>query len=508
MSVNNRKKVVLYYANPLSRHRKLAFAPLALLAISKFVAKTDIKIVIVTDYLHKDSIEVILRECKDAICLGVTSMSGDQIVGSLRASKKVKEKYPELPIVWGGWHPSLEPTQTLENSAVDIVVKGTGERTFSELIQRLESEIPYNDIPGISYKVDGKIRSNPDRPFEDINNFPPMPYDLIDMEKFIYNTEYGKRTLNFISSYGCPHKCAFCEEQSISKRRWTGLNADRLVDEIEFLVKRYKLDAIAFHDSNFFVSKDRVRQFCKKLIERKLGIRWGNANGRTRHIAEFEDSLWQLMKDSGLSLILTGAESGYQEMLDLIDKETTVEDTINFARKCRKYGIKAIYSLFVGLPWSKDDNVTHDKIIKEFEHTLRLAEQLVSLSRKNRVILSLYTPYPGSPLYKRSVALGLRPPTKLQDWSAFQLEYKTTPWVTDKQANFVEFLTRYVFFFLDEDSYGWVTARVKNVPARVLFKLVFRVFEQIVELRWKHKFFNFRADYQLYLVGRNYFSIA
>lgn len=494
---------MLYNPNPLSEHRLSVQAPLALLAVAGLLDQEGYEIKIISSSLSKDPVSEVLSSCVDAICLGISSMTGYQILDGLHVARTVKKKYPTLPIVWGSWHPSLEPEQTLESPYVDIVIRGQGERSLTELVHAIERKKPLKGILGVSYKENGKIIHNPERPIEDINSFPPLPFHLIDVKKYLYNTEYGHRVINYISSYGCPFRCRFCEVQTIYKRRWSGLKAERMLDDIKHLVDKFGVDGVAFHDNSFFISKERVRKFCQGLIDRKIKIGW-YAYGGTRELLRYEDNLWHLMKKSGLHGILIGAESGYPKMLDFIQKDATVEDTINFAKKCEKHDIKIVFSFFVGVPWDPNMKKTKALVRKEFEHTIKLIDKIVSMNRRHRIILSFYTPYPGSPLYSESLKCGFRPPESLEEWGDFRLEWNTTPWIPAELGRMIEYLSTYVFMFLDLESYNWITDRIRNKMFRVLFKFVFKMFENIVLFRWKHKFFRLPVDYKIYQFVRNH----
>jgi anaerobic magnesium-protoporphyrin IX monomethyl ester cyclase len=500
---NRAKKVVLYNPNPLSENRLSVQAPLALLAISGILDREGYEIHAISDCLYQDPSGEVLKRCENAICLGITCMTGYQITDGLKIAKLVRKRYPELPIVWGGWHPSLESQQTLESPYVDIVVRGQGERTFTELVHYLEEGKSLHDVLGISHKENGKIFHNPDRPVEDINNFPPYPFHLIDVEKCLYNTEYGSRVINYVTSYGCPFGCTFCEVGTVYKRRWFGMDATRIVDDLEKLVKNYKIDGVAIHDNNFFVNKKRVRRFCEEIIRRELRIRW-YAYGQTKQLSNYDEDLWRLMKESGLHGILVGAESGLQEMLDFINKGTTVEDTISFARKCQEYGVKGVFSFFIGLPWYPDDiDETKKQIEKEFKYTIPLIDRIISMDRRHRILLFCYTPYPGSQLYYRSLRCGLNPPEVFEGWSTYLLEKTITPWMP-QICRLIEQLTTYIFFFTDLESYSWVTERVKNRFLRFIFKGFFRIFEKVACFRWKHKFFAFPVDFWIYRFVKNH----
>lgn len=119
-------KIVLYNPKP-NFDLKSKDISLALLFISKMLAIENYEIKIFSDF---DDREAMIAQCSDAICFGITSMTGYQIKDGLYIASLIKRFYPKVPIVWGGWHASLLPEQTLENDNVDIVVRGQGEKTF------------------------------------------------------------------------------------------------------------------------------------------------------------------------------------------------------------------------------------------------------------------------------------------------------------------------------------------------------------------------------------------
>ncbi|MEE8373504.1 MAG: radical SAM protein, partial [Dehalococcoidia bacterium] len=449
--------------------------------------------VIVSSNLYEKTTETVLEHCANATCLGITAMTGYQITAGLKMAGLVKERYPGLPVVWGGRHPTLEPGGTIESSCVDILVRGQGERTFAELADVLARRNSLAGIVGISYKSHGEVFHNPDRPLEDVNGFPPMPYDLIDVRRSLFTNAYSTRALNYISSYGCPFRCGFCSEQTVWQRRWLALGAERMAEEIERLVKDYGVDTIAFSDSEFFIDKERVRLFCQELIRRKLKINWCNANGRMPQLLRYEEDMWRLIVESGCREILVGAESGYQPALDLMQKDMRVEETVAFAEKCREYDIKVVFSMLCGLPWDCDYEKTEELTATEVRHTLDLADTLIRTNSRNRIILSSYTPYPGSPLYTRCLEIGLKPPDRLEEWGDWIEQRSTTPWVGSGQTRKFEVLN-YLFFFLDSDSCGWLSSLIRNGALRLLFKGVFKLYGLMPRLRWRFRFFALPAD--------------
>jgi len=206
--------------------------------------------------------------------------------------------------------------------------------------------------------------------------------------------------------------------------------------------------------------------------------------------------------------MFVGAESGFQDALDLINKNLTVEETIRFAEKSKRYDIRIIFSLMIGLPWDTDYEKTSKLVDREFQCTFDLARQIISISDRHRPSFTIYTPYPGTPLWERALSLGVQPPQSLQGWSNWISRIRNTPWVKPEMAKRSQFISEYIFFFLDPSAYGWITDRVHNVFARTILKGFYKVYIRIVRLRWKYKFFALPVDYYIYRMGREILGIA
>lgn len=492
------KKIVLFRPKSTPRHDYIG-VPLSLLAIASPLEK-KYEIIIVDALIDDNYKETVMNSIDRAICLGITSMTGYQIHEALEVAKAVKEKYPSIPIVWGGYHCTILPEQTLRSKYVDIVVRGQGVRSFKEIVEHLENNLPLEEIRGISFKKDDKIIHNPERQFEDINNFPPFNYDLVDVKKYISETEFGSRALNYISTCGCPFNCRFCAEYTVNKGRWSGLKAKRVVDEIEKLVKEHNLDSIIFNDNNFFVNEDRVKKICSGIIEKKLNIKWGGANGRAEQMRRFDKSTWQVIKDSGCYSILIGAESGSEEVLKLINKRSTVEDTIKFTEVCKEYGIKVIFSFMLGFP---HDETFKENIDSEFKKTLNLINKINGIYENVNFMWFIYTPYPGTPLYESSIKNGFKEPKSLEKWSNFNLLEKTTPWVNNKYVNIMKQLNTFIFPCISNSymrTLGYVKKRFKLL--KKLLSIPLKIIHSTALFRLKNKFFSLPIEYELIKFGR------
>ena len=510
-----KKKITLYFPRVFSDTRPWHGIPLSLLAISRTLAKDGYDIHIIADFLFKDHIKEVVRQCQDSICFGLTCMTGFQIYDALRIADAVRTSKPDLPIVWGGWHPSILPEETLENNLVDIVVQGQGERKFTEVVRRLHKNASLEGIPGVIHKsADGLIKLTPDCVLEDIDNFPPYPYNLVNVEKCLDVTEYGRRTIHYISSYGCPHRCGFCIEPVVNKRRWTGLSAERVVTDWEYLYKKYHIDSIAVYDSNFFVDKNRVYKICSGLIKKNIKIKWGNADGRIPQLIKYEPEIWEVMEKSGCKMILTGAESGSQGTLDLIHKDMEVDQIKLFTELCRKYHIRVFFSYIMGLPWSKSKKKNEKLFEDDFKQTAQQIEAMMRIEQGNRFSISVYTPYPGSELYNRALQLGLKAPQSLVEWSkfmavpedAFEKDVRRR-WITRSQALQITMLTQYIFGLMDIQTRDRITSKMHNLIIRNLFLFSWNIGLLMARSRWKFKFWSFPVDFWVYTQIRKYLRL-
>ena len=315
----------------------------------------------------------------------------------------------------GGYHPTIYPEQTLENPYVDIIVKGKGEMSFYEVVERIVEGKNFEGLAGVYWKENGEIFSNPDRPQAPLDDDPPMPYHLVDVEKCLFESEFGMRTISYVSSYGCPYSCAFCSEVSVNNRRWVGLDAELVLNDLEKLQNEHNVDGVNFYDSLFFVSVKRAKAILRGILDRKLKVRLGNLYGRARQLHQSDDELWELLEETRTYSILCGAESGDQEALDVMNKEMDVEDNNLFAEKCKKYNIKVIFSTLVGVPFVGHTYAEiKEKTDEQINLTINMFSKCLSYDSRHRGMIFVYCPYPGTPLYDAAVTLGFKAPNSLE----------------------------------------------------------------------------------------------
>ncbi len=170
-----KKKVVLFYppydGPPLS-------APLCLLALASPLLQAGFEVKLVDNLTSPDFEDAILREIQDALCLGISVLTGPMIGSAVRMAKKVKKVRPDLPVIFGGWHPSLVPDQTLKPDFVDAIVRAQGELTLLELVRRLADAQDWQGVKGLSFKDGDGAHHEPERPVANINDLPAPAYHL------------------------------------------------------------------------------------------------------------------------------------------------------------------------------------------------------------------------------------------------------------------------------------------------------------------------------------------
>jgi len=452
--------------------------PYSLLAISRILDKEGFEIKIIDGNIDKNYIKKIKKYSDEALILGITSLTGLQIRDGLRVSKLVKEINPSIKVVWGGWHPTLLPIQTIKNPYIDIVVRGQGEITFTELVHAIARNSKLKNILGITYKKNGKIVNTPNRPLIDINKLPPYPFHLLNLKKYVRRL-YGFKSINYISSYGCPYRCGFCSVQTVYKKMYCGLTPERMINDMELLINECNIEYITIEDSNFFANFKRVKDFCSKLTKRKLNIKWSAAI-RANYF-RWNNNFWKLAKKSGAFLFGIGAETGSPRMLKLLKKDITLEDIIYSAKKAIHYDFFAEYSFIIGLPLETK---------KDYEMTIEFIDKILSMSDKLSVMVFLYTPYPGTPLYPLALKLGFKPPKSLEGWANFTLNNINVPWINEKKKRLVNQLN---FYIIPHMKYLKHVVPKSSKSRKLLYSLLYH----IAKLRWERKFFSLPIDYKL-----------
>ncbi len=443
--------------------------PLALLAIGSALGNTKYEVIIVDGRIDDSPIETLKKHLPEAICFGVTVLTGSPIKDALEKTNAIKQLQPDLPVVWGGWHPSLFPTQTLEDERnIDITVQGQGEQTFKELVDAFSNKSSIENIKGICYRnAENKIVKNPPRTITAMDAFANVNYDLIDVEK--YFEKKGQRQLDYISSTGCYFRCSFCADPFVYNRKWTAISPEIMVNKLKELHKKYEFTDLNLQDETYFTYRDRVIEIAGKIIEKNLTFSWA-ATMRADQGARMTKEDFEKCKKSGLRRLLIGVESGSQEMMDWLKKDIKLPQVYRCAAICKELGISVIFPFIVGFP---------NESKKSIEATVRVAKKLNAMHPDFSTPIFYFKPYPGTKITLDAEKTGFQLPKNTQEWSHFDYVGSKGPWVSDK---------KYAFF--EKFKFYLKLAYTKQNPVLFPFQLVSR-------LRCKYHFYSFSIEKKL-----------
>ncbi len=354
--------------------------------------------------------------------VGISSMIGHQISEGLLFARSVRDLMPSIPIVWGGAAPTILSEEFVTSPLVDVVVRGQGEETSTEIAHALSKDRELEKVFGIWFKQAQKVIKNQDKNPLHKNSFASYNYSLVQTQAYIKEDEHiNSRVLNHVSSLGCPFSCGFCSEVALHNKRWIPETSERMVGEVGELIERYDANGIKFYDANFFVNKERVLSFSREVLRRNWNIKWAGS-AHPNNLAIFNDKELEEIMKSGCSRILIGAESGNDEELRYIKKNMTTEDVLNIAKRLGNIGIRGSFTIIVGYPGFPKENI---------EQTLDFGKKITSVSPLHEVKAHIYTPYPGTPLYNEAVKYGFVPPKSLDGWISYDYYEIQTPWLRE-----------------------------------------------------------------------------
>lgn len=211
----------------------------------------------------------------------------------------------------------------------------------------------------------------------------------------------GRRWITLNTSRGCPYRCAFCYNEVFSRRRWRGLSAFRVIEQINYMQSEFGASHINFLEDNFTVNRGRLIKICDTLIRQKTDIEWECES----RVGSLDGDLLSKMKRAGCKTLGFGVESGSPRILELLRKDITVAEIIKTFDLCKKVGIYTDAYVMCGLP---------TETINDFNMTLTLLRKITY----QHCDMMVFRPYPGTALHDLCVNNGLfSPPTSIDGWA-------------------------------------------------------------------------------------------
>ena len=333
---------------------------------------------------------------------------------ALQMAKIVKETCPNCLTVLGGIHATFWDDKALQECPyLDVVVRREGENTMLELVQKLEAGKSFCDVLGITYRKDGKITRNPDRPYiENLDDIPFPARHLWPMERI---RKY-EDMFYLMTSRGCVYWCEFCSTVRMHGRKYRVRSPKNVVDELELLHSTYGATKFTFLDDVFTLDKARTEEICREIKNRKLKIQW-SCGTRVDMVTK---ELLVKMKDAGCNAVWFGIESGSQDVLDDMHKGISPAQTMKVLSWVRELGLIPVPNVVLGFPGETKETVWN---------TVKFAEKV---SPDHICCLDVATPFPGTPLYELVKEKGW---LKVTDFDKYDINTPIfeTPWLSMKE---------------------------------------------------------------------------
>jgi len=441
---------------------------LGLLAISSTLKKAGFKVILIPNINHPKTPKLLKKYLSKTVYVGVSCMTGDPITNAIKFSKHVKKLEPKVPILWGGFHPTIDYKNTIKEKYIDFIIRGQGEISAVELAKDLQQKNPkYNTIPGLVYKNKKKIIVNPTRPNSPISDFPFLDYDLH------FDTYPQSKNQDFIycSSRGCPFECTFCSVSNLYHRQYLKYPTSRLISDLETIVSKYRPKSIFFWDDNFFVDLKRVESFLNWYQKTRQTFTW-RAFSRCPTFSNIDKKILVKLKKTNCQKILFGAESGSPKILADIKKHINPQDIIDSCKKLSPYKITPDYTFISGFP---------HETLEDLDKTIEIIRTIQGLNPHSDTRLFSFTPSPGIPILRECKQVGFKVPSKLHEWSKYEYHSYLGTWVTPQHQRLIKILV-WITTFASESS-------VPNFSSPI-YQMIVSFLKFDAKFRINHKFFS------------------
>ncbi|RLG32023.1 B12-binding domain-containing radical SAM protein [Methanosarcinales archaeon] len=396
----------------------------------------------------KRVIEDLRKFNPDMVVIGTSFTS---INNDLGVSKKIKSEFDvDVPVVMVG-PPASQFSEKMVDDGVDIVARYEYDFILAELTEKMEKGERIDNVPGISFKQNGRIIHNPNRPWSMSDELDELPFvskvykDHLNVHDYFLNYSLYPMVQIF-TGRGCPYKCTFCSwPQSFMGRKYRVRSVENILDEIEWIEENLPVKEVFLEDDTFTINKNRVMEFCKGYMERSLDISWScNARADTLDLETMK-----MMKKANCRFLIVGFESADDEILRNIKKGFTVEQAREFAKNVKKARLLLHADFIAGLPG-------------ETKETIEMTKRFIREIKPEQLQVSVCSPFPGTELYewcKKNGYLLTDDPNEYLDEQGHQKAIISYPELSNKEVTKAvdEMLKAYYF------SLGYIPIAFRQV---------------------------------------------
>lgn len=313
--------------------------------------------------------------------------------GAIQTARQIKEYAPQVPIIFGGQHPTIEYEEVLRQPFADFVCLGEGEATFGEMLAVLQEGGNLEEIAGLAFKNrDGEIRrSRPRPPIEDVDSIPFPAYDLLDLDRYAvaesarHTTKY-RRAIQIFTSRGCPWHCIYCHD--LFGKRFRARSPENVLAEMRLLYDRYRIQEFMIEDDIFNFDMDRAKRICDLIVE--SGMRVALQFGNGVRLERLDEELIRKLAAAGTHHLCIAIESASPRLQRLMKKNLKLYQARDVIRWCKQYGIETLGFFMIGFP---------TETVEEIRMTIDFACQ----TELDEALFSIVIPYPGTELSREVV---------------------------------------------------------------------------------------------------------
>ena len=296
----------------------------------------------------------------------------------------------------GGVHVTYMHEQVfLDSNNVDVVVRGEGEWTLLELLEKIEAGVDYSSMAGVTVRNtkfgkrdNGSITVNPPRPIGNMAELPMMKYDLLP-ERLVRNM-----TVTIVGSRGCPYKCSYCVESAFWGQKVRANPMNVLVEEAKILTQIYNNPPIAFEDSMFHMKSRRFYELCDQLKSIRLHPDFYILS----RVDSLTDEGFKAMKEAGINKIIFGLESASPKVQAIMNKNITYAQMEEACRRVTNAGLRVGSFWIIGHPGDTP---------QEAGMTLDAIKRLYSIGCMEATEISMFIPYPGTVIFENQEEYGI-----------------------------------------------------------------------------------------------------
>ncbi len=367
---------------------KMAHLPLSLIYIGSAIEDRHQVKIYDRNLVPED--DVFLKYVKEynPDIIGMNSITAEILFDIVHLGKLIKKEFPNIMIVVGGVHATIEPDSVLREKFIDYIIRGEGEFAFLDFCDTFDKDKS-------KLKTLKNVNKNPLRPFVNMDDLKLPNYSLVDIKK------YGVFFVNM--SRGCPGNCSFC----YSSKMW-GINGNpcirsystkRAIEFLKELIEKYHVRSFFIVDDNFIPFKSRAIEICNFLKNYKVHF---FCFGRADYI---NDEILIALKKAGCHTIQVGIESGNQRVLDFLNKKVTVQQNIDSIKFCKKHKLKIDASFMIG-------------ITTETPEELKDTVELIKIYKPDDVDVKIFSPMPGTTIFDYCIKNDFfKKPKTLEEWA-------------------------------------------------------------------------------------------